>query len=1354
MGILEKTAYVLREAAFGDIRNIFNSGDLYNFRMRPIGLYNKSYGFMLDHLYRNIGNAEYVYDGYSTPIGELANPFYNTITRVPWFYDDYYKNSTANYLDYMRVVYGAALSVENINDINLFHLSDDASAVGYVDGIYAIEAIQNGLRVYTNVNETGTDTKLGLDSGYYNTETLRNAVVSNDERKSFKNSITSNITDYLGLTTNNVVDKKTYRRVVSPLTGRFVDGVFSPLEDIDSPVEVSNYGHIGDIGSYIGYYNSLGEKSKKYFEDNVYAEGKKYYPLIMDNDNINHKGKTYLGSIGVSVGHDKLSKDESNWLEAVAIDELQIRYIFSTLEEHSNIVNYKDAVYVYAEDEYGSSPDVTYLPSNTGMRFGHYSSYGNGLTANDLLKKTNTAFKDGRYNTIISRFHTNPTDAEETDTTQTAISKKYGLSHGRNLLKLTPDYSPDGGYENPYCRVWTYHHQYHTLNDAIRPFEYSADELYDKYNFKEFTADFGEDWGNGRKRLEKHGVLNKNNGLVNITPIDTAEADKKVDIKNCMFSIENLAWKDVFSTDASSRSTFQSGGLSAEQKGPFGGRIMWFPPYDLKFNEDINVNWNETNFIGRGEGIYTYTNTTRSGNLSFKILVDHPSIIDYWEGKGKSVTNSVDDKDDPEQQLLRFFAGCDMLTAKSMPTPEAKQATKDEPVPTKDTEVVKFFVFYPNDYSGVNDGYDFALKYLTNGLGAGKVLSETTSKLEDYKIPYAKATVNGNIKGYGGYEMRPGFPISLGKTEQAEQQQHYLIGSAKVGNMTNEISLYAQEGDSTNTWWQRKWYYRVDERLYKQKNGNDYKPVNEDLLKKNYLDTTCSGLNSIHGKDAVANHFGINNKENLFSLSDFYIYLEGGDVKSVLSDIYPEGTLDATLSSLESKIGINGKNIDNIVCLGMASVQGYDEKNKKLALHRAKTVADWLKSKISIDGNKIKYEVSKPRTGGKDPGVNKGDDNALINKLWRCAEVDIYLKKSESKLLEDAVTEGYRPVEDGYKEGEIINTVDKTLEAKAGIGISDEIFNDLSANIQVEFEHYKDRVRSVRLNHLNDGLNNLAMNLRESSRHGNLNINSVFGAVEEFSEHYKKYQYDNLGFIRNWGGPKSSIYASTGEMNDKAAQSENAALNNSQLEKVDNAFADSEKTKESTVDANNSSVTRYDNEAKFFYLLEKNEPFLHHKISDKIKYFDPAFHSISPEGFNARLTFLQQCTRQGPTIGNSDNGNETTANNLSFGRPPVCILRIGDFYYTKILIDSISISFDPLMWDLNSEGIGVMPMIADINMRFKFIGGSSLAGHITRLQNALSFNYYANTEVYDNRSELADYDSSGNINKFKPNPLT
>jgi hypothetical protein len=180
-------------------------------------------------------------------------------------------------------------------------------------------------------------------------------------------------------------------------------------------------------------------------------------------------------------------------------------------------------------------------------------------------------------------------------------------------------------------------------------------------------------------------------------------------------------------------------------------------------------------------------------------------------------------------------------------------------------------------------------------------------------------------------------------------------------------------------------------------------------------------------------------------------------------------------------------------------------------------------------------------------------------------------------------------------------------------------------------------------------------------------------------------------------------------------------------------------------------VNRYDNEGEFFKSLENTDPFLHHLISEKIKYFDPAFHSISPEGFNARLTFLHQCTRQGPTVGNSDS-NAMTAYNLAFGRPPVCVLRIGDFYYTKIIISSVDIDYDDMQWDLNPEGIGVMPMMANVRINFTFIGGSDLAGPISRLQNAVSFNYYANTGVYDNRAEMVEYDKdkSGKVTKYKP----
>ena len=162
-------------------------------------------------------------------------------------------------------------------------------------------------------------------------------------------------------------------------------------------------------------------------------------------------------------------------------------------------------------------------------------------------------------------------------------------------------------------------------------------------------------------------------------------------------------------------------------------------------------------------------------------------------------------------------------------------------------------------------------------------------------------------------------------------------------------------------------------------------------------------------------------------------------------------------------------------------------------------------------------------------------------------------------------------------------------------------------------------------------------------------------------------------------------------------------------------------------------------ECGFFEKLKQDDDFVFDKFREKIKYFHPAFHSTTPEGLNARLTFLLQCTRQGPTL------EEQGANNLAFGRPPVCILRIGDFYNTKIIIDSVSFDYEPLVWDLNPEGIGVQPMIANVNMSFKFIGGSTLLGPINKLQNALSFNYFANTHVYDVR---ADY-----LSKVK-NPIT
>jgi hypothetical protein len=187
-------------------------------------------------------------------------------------------------------------------------------------------------------------------------------------------------------------------------------------------------------------------------------------------------------------------------------------------------------------------------------------------------------------------------------------------------------------------------------------------------------------------------------------------------------------------------------------------------------------------------------------------------------------------------------------------------------------------------------------------------------------------------------------------------------------------------------------------------------------------------------------------------------------------------------------------------------------------------------------------------------------------------------------------------------------------------------------------------------------------------------------------------------------------------------------------------------------------ISRFYTECSYFERLEQDSPVVYNTIKEKIKYFQPAFHSTTPEGFNSRLTFLQQCMRQGPTLGASETNNP---NNLAFGRPPVCILRIGDFYHTKIIIENLNFSFEPLVWDLNPEGVGVQPMICNVDMSFAFIGGSSLNGPINRLQNAVSFNYYANTEIYDPRADTIKItgntgeivNGNSNISGVKPNAI-
>jgi hypothetical protein len=78
------------------------------------------------------------------------------------------------------------------------------------------------------------------------------------------------------------------------------------------------------------------------------------------------------------------------------------------------------------------------------------------------------------------------------------------------------------------------------------------------------------------------------------------------------------------------------------------------------------------------------------------------------------------------------------------------------------------------------------------------------------------------------------------------------------------------------------------------------------------------------------------------------------------------------------------------------------------------------------------------------------------------------------------------------------------------------------------------------------------------------------------------------------------------------------------------------------------------------------------------------------------------------------------------------VLRLGDMFHSKVIIETVDFDYTDSIWDINPEGMGMQFMIANIDISMKIIGGQSLKGAIDVIQNAESFNYYANSTYYKN----------------------
>lgn len=1244
------------------INNFKHTG---NNLLTPVSLLRKSYDFIDDVLRRNIGTIDYeqhikniddIFIGHEN-IGDVVsiyptpnNTLLHFISPIRTKYNNYYDyaNQLNSKISYQGLFHDFnAVEVDHnilridtseygsFNFLNEENLSNPLFKIGdqylsYVDEV--IIEKQNNNYVFGIENDNKTKIPHQLTNGY-NYDTFYGTTYP---KLSIKDDITTTIFDNVSL---NFVQNGKYN---------FYDISFDDL------VEDSNNLTYSNVNVYLndGVNKQRGGIHNKY--GSLLREGISYNKLM-------HNGKSEFSTL--QFDSKNLFNDVSTKVYAESYNDLDTPLFEMNISDIDGLV----------------SDDDTPLNNQDKKS---YLTLSETSKHDDLVNYTNQNFRKGKIKTLISRFgsmaegngSTDCVKSDEYDTYHTAVSS-YGTSHGRNLLK-----SPNkrqmkyGAYNDPYCRVWTTHHQYKSFNDLIRPFAedgaiIDSTTLYGKYGFFNVRRPETEGFDNGLKRLHEHGVLDIHTNLVRITPNTDSTESREEQIKKCMFSIENLAWKGV-----------QEDYLSEEQRGPLGGRIMWFPPYDIKFSENVSSQWNSTKFIGRGEPVYTYTDTERNGQLSFKILIDHPSIVNWYTQNGTNKGNQWT-QDGEEYDLLRFFAGCDIpepynkdenpllnknkknddenddLNNQNTESNSQKEDdisnditdTVESDAPTNDTEKIIFMAFFPNNYTGnYEKGTVNPIVYLMNGIGAqkwnpkesGDKVALKSDKFSDYAdIPTDDDTIDYTNTSYevNGYEMRTSSndgvtPNGVTKiTINNKACSSCTIGDYVLVPQKNSKHTLPSNSENYTAW---DWWYRVDE--VERTSGQWLTP-----RIAGHSDQRSFGLNSQKGLTNVINaasSFNITDdeKESLYSLSDVFVaFNEFNKRSTLLTRMLKEDSYADETKVEEIKSKLNDYKIQSVEACGMASSHGASVtgSNQILMNDRASTMIKWLQT--MFNDNSIKYD----NTTNSGSTIKESEENTYKTS-------DTYgQKKDESELL-------------------------AKLGRSAKIII--ELKRDVTKNIQNTLESQ---------NNEESGTSSTTKVLIENETKENITNDNMMTATETTSV-------------------------------------------------------------EETLDTSK----RYDDEYKFFNRLALTDPVLRHEISEKVKFFDPAFHAITPEGFNARLTFLQQCTRQGPTIGNSKGG---TANNLAFGRQPVCVLRIGDFYNTKIVIESMSIDYGNQQWDLNPEGIGVQPMYADISISFKFLGGSDLTGPIGRLQNAVSFNYYANTSIYDDRSEMIEYKNK-DISNYKP----
>lgn len=731
------------------------------------------------------------------------------------------------------------------------------------------------------------------------------------------------------------------------------------------------------------------------------------------------------------------------------------------------------------------------------------------------------------------------------------------MSRG-SAIKYIDRFGEETGVE--YCRVWT----------KDRPYSKSSDLMKNSPNIRRFDGSVMSN----QRNLNIGPISNGNGGFDGSTNI--VEGNGGFYAKKYMFSIENLAWS------TSNTNGFTYSDLPYCERGNNGGRVMWFPPYDLKVSEQSNAKWEANTLLGRPEPIYTYQNTERSGQISFKVVVDHPSILNLL------VREHFKDMSDEESDnyINAFFSGCHDIDFYDM----IKRYTT---LTLDDADLVKKYLDNNNNKEEIN-----RYKVVTQPV----VASEPVERGEQL----ARNTVSDEV-------------VLLFPNDKPSRQTNELV-SPTLYNVEYNSLLQIKQGSLSTL------QSDLTDMLTGPNSNNADNRTDKKLI---------FGVEDPTGDPSTLTQIKLDDLDSQYTklINDYTIY---------------NGRID------EIKELLDVGNITNIriAVFSSTSAAADNNYNLRLSIRRSDAIFKDFVDKLKKSNSSVNIPIPKPTS--------------------------LTTESSEYSYEIGFRELGYD--EDGVIEFSFINR-----------GESDIAEHNLRCG-DFNFKRPSLRINSP---------------IAFGCRRAKVKLTYTFSSVIDDDDQ----DIDNISGLNNNTLPRTRLV-------EDGTKQANPVTRKPPLEMI------------------KKIVVKSLSECFYFKKLEEDSPFVFNSLKEKLRYFHPAFHSTTPEGLNARLTFMQQCIRPGDTIpikGVSEQADQN-ARNTTFGPPPICVLRIGDFYHSKIIIRDVNINYDDGVWDLNPEGIGIQPMIAQVNLQVAFIGGQGLEKPVERLQNALSSNFYANTEMYDERS--------------------